>query len=147
MSEEQKLPYPEFESMDLFALAAVMAQVKERLEEAKTVKTGLQKKFDHLRLIMIPNAMDEEDITNVTFEGIGRVTLTSDVYASIVNKVDAFKWLQENNHGGLIQPTVNASSLKAMIKDGLKKAEIFPEDLFKVTPFSRASITKVKGGG
>jgi hypothetical protein len=82
----------------------------------------------------------------MTIDGLGRLGLTSDVFARIVTerRADAYQWLSDHGFGDLIQPTVNSSSLKAtmrkLIKDG---KESIPDDLFIVTPYQRASITKV----
>lgn len=149
MNEEKNInkEFIIYDSMSLKELSEEMKKVAEDLEKAKTIKTELQKIFDHLRLNKIPEKMDEEDIKSVTFPDIGRVGLTADLYASIPadKKEDAHKWLRENNLGGIIVETVNAQTLKATMKSILKKGEIvIPEETFKVTPYSRASITKVK---
>jgi len=143
MSEE--LVYPEYNNLSAANLARHMKTVRADLDDADVIKKKLQKRFDFLRLQAIPTAMEDEGLSNFKLDGIGRIGLTSDIYASIVSgkKVDAYKWLKDNKHGDLIQPTVNASSLKAAIKQILKKGEeVLPEELFKITPFSRASITK-----
>ena len=77
-------------------------------------------------------------------EGVGRVGLTSDLYASIApdQKGAAYEWLSDNGHGDVVQPTVNSSTLKALMKSIIKSGKEIPSELFKVTPFTRASITK-----
>jgi hypothetical protein len=123
-----------------------MKEVKEELDVAKGIKTRAQEKFDFLRLNRLPDLMDEEGISNVTIDDVGRVTLTSDVYASIpaAKRQDAYDWFKNNGHGDLIKETVNAGTFKAFAKGCIKKGEELPEHLFKITPFSRASITKTK---
>lgn len=141
MSEE----YTDYNNLSAADLARHMKIVRGDLDAADAVKKALQKRFDFLRLQAIPTAMEDEGLTNFNLEGVGRVGLTSDIYASIASgkKQEAFKWLEDNQHGDLIQPTVNASSLKAAIKQIMKKGEeTLPEDIFKVTPFSRAAITE-----
>jgi len=147
MAEEESGPYPEYGNLSAADLARHMKDVRAELDDADAIKKKHQKRFDFLRLQAIPTAMDDEGLTNFNLDGIGRIGLTSDIYAGIVSgqKANAYKWLEDNQHGDLIQPTVNASSLKAAIKQILKKGEeTLPEELFKVTPFSRASITKTK---
>jgi len=146
MSEETTA-YAEYNDLSAADLARHMKTVRTDLDAADTVKKALQKRFDFLRLQVIPTAMEDEGLGSFNLDGIGRIGLTSDIYASIVSgkKKEAYQWLEDNQHGDLIQPTVNASSLKAAIKQILKKGEeVLPEELFKVTPFSRASITKTK---
>ena len=141
MEEDRK---SQLQSMKLLEAVKEMERIRERLEEIKAVKTEHQEEFDLLRLGIIPGLMDEDEITNITIDGVGRVTLTGDVYASIPasERDRAYQWLRDNNHGGLIVETVNSGTLKAFVKGVIKKGEELPEDMFKVTPFSRASITK-----
>jgi hypothetical protein len=120
-----------------------MNTIRAELDQLKEKSTSLQKEYDALRLNIIPEKMDEQDITNITIEGVGRLGLTSDVYASIDDQEKAFTWLRENRRGDIIKETINSSSLKATIKEIIKNGrEIIPPGLFKITPFTRASITK-----
>jgi len=132
--------------MKLNELAEKMADIRAKLDILKEEKATLEKEYDRLRLGEIPECMDAEGIGNITLEGIGRITLTSDVYASIpaTMREDAYDWLDANGHGGIIKPTVNAGTLKALIKKMMKDGVQIPPELFKVTPYTRASITKVK---
>lgn len=126
-------------------LAARQRQIQEQLEIFKLVTTALNRELDTIRLNILPEKMDEEDITNITIAGVGRVVVQSDIYFSIPadSKPDAYDWLRDHGHGDLIQETVNASSGKAWAKEMFKKGEILPESLFKVVPFSRAQITRI----
>ena len=128
----------------LLRLVAEMYRVKGELDACKLLKAKLEKEHDRLRISAIPEEMDNRTINSITFDGIGRVTLTADVHASILaeNRSEAYEWLEENGHGGIIKDTVNAGTLKATMKVCLKKGEKIPPCI-KVTPFSRASITKV----
>jgi len=129
----------------LKALVKEMADVRAQLDRLSLEKTELEKRYDRLRLGEIPELMDDMGVPNITYEGIGRVALTADVYASIPapNREAAYAWLRDHNHGGVIKDTVNAGTLKALMKVLMKRGTIIPGDIFKVTPFSRASITKV----
>lgn len=137
--------YKRVEEFDILKLADEMNQLRIDLELLGEHKTNVQKKYDAVRLNLIPSAMDDDGISNITVEGIGRISLTSDLYASIINekKDEAYEWLREHKHGDLIQETVNAGSLKATFKRIIKKGkEVIPTEFFKITPFTRASITK-----
>ncbi|QRE00555.1 hypothetical protein [Burkholderia phage BCSR129] len=104
--------------------------------------------YDQLRKKEIPDLMQAEDVRTVTFDGIGRVQLAGDCYASIPadQKEAAFAWLREHNYGDLIQEQVNSSTLKAWAKEGLETGRELPEGVFRVEPYTRASIVKVRGG-
>ncbi len=135
-----------FDGLSLKDLVEKMAELKGKLEEAKQLKTDFQIAYDHLRHNKIPEALDEEGLSNATFDGIGRVALTSDIYSSIPKEreQDAWEWLRDNGHGGIIVEYIHSGTLKATLKAILKKGEKLPEDLFKVTAYSRATITKVR---
>lgn len=114
-------------------------------ERAKGIKARFYKVFDFIRCAVIPDRMEEEGIDgSMKITGLGRLGLTSDVSATIPasNKAEAYEWLGDHGHGDLIQQTVNAGSLKALAKSKLRDNDPLPDNLFKVTPFSRASITK-----
>jgi hypothetical protein len=50
--------------------------------------------------------------------------------------------LQEHGYDGLITEYVQPSTFKAAVKDALKQGQSFPEELFNIQPFTRASIVK-----
>jgi len=145
VTEEMQSQYEsEYSGYSLTDLIREMNRVQQEKDQLEETLKKVNSRFDHLRLAAIPNKMDEEGIPNITIEGIGRVSLTSDAYVSIKAgmKDQAWQWLSDNGHGDLITETVNPSSLKAAVKQMIGKAEEVPEDLFNVTPFTRASITR-----
>lgn len=131
---------------DLESLVRLYVDVGNRLDALSTAKAEMHKLNELLRINKIPDLMDEQGITSVTFDGIGRVTLTSDLRAAIPKmcREDAYKWMEENGYGDLVVETINPSTLKAFCKRRIKDGEPLPEDLFKLSPFSRASVTKIR---
>lgn len=116
-----------------------LQDIKEQLsEELKNINIRL----DELRLKLIPDLMAEEDIRNITFEGIGRVQLAFDVYASIKDKEKGYEWLRESGYEDVIKPYIQPSTFTALVKEAMKKGESFPEEIFNISPFVRASIVK-----
>jgi hypothetical protein len=103
---------------------------------------AIVERIDELRLKLLPDAMAEAEIRTLTIDGVGRVQLAMDAYVSIVDKPNAYTWLSENGYEGLIQPYAQPGTLKATVKAALKDGHDFPEELFKVQPFVRASIVK-----
>jgi hypothetical protein len=53
-----------------------------------------------------------------------------------------YEWLRTSGFDDLIVETVNSSTLKAWCKEQQKMGKAPPDDLIKITPFTRASITK-----
>lgn len=121
--------------------------LKTQLECAKDVVTALQKDFDTLRRITIPDEMEAAGISSANFPGIGRLTVTADLFASIRpdQQLAAYDWLEQHGHGDLINAYVHPSTLKAWLKEQMQAGEEFPEELFEATPYQRASVTKIPG--
>jgi hypothetical protein len=80
----------------------------------------------------------------MNIDGVGRISLRADIYASVKSgmKETAYTWLSDVGAGDLIQDSVPPSTLKAFLKNRLKAGEDIPEDLFNVTPYQQATLTK-----
>lgn len=117
---------------------------KDYKEAADLIAKEAGKVYDYLRLALVPTRFDEDGISNMKVDGVGRVQLAGDLYAGIVkgNEEKAFEWLGDNGRGDVVKQTVNNSSLKAILKGMLTKGEEIPAELFKADPFTRASIVK-----
>jgi len=133
-----------YSTMDSIALARCMDKVKLIKDMLDTALKEINKEYDFLRLNAVPNRFEEEGIENLKIDGIGRISLTGDIYVSIVKgcKDDAYEFFRDNGLGDIITETVNASTLKSTIKNMVKNGEDYPDKFFKVTPFTRATITK-----
>lgn len=129
-------------AVDLIRAMARLREEKDRIEdEAK----GVSREYEYITKVAIPEKFAEDGVTLMKVDGIGRCNLTADIFASVKAgmKEKAYLWLSDVGSGDLIQPSVNSSTLKAFLKGRMKKAEEIPEDLFNVTPFQQARITKV----
>lgn len=129
---------------DVPKIAKIMANVKatkERLEEELKVVNA---EFDVLRIEVMPTAMEEAGLESARVAGVGRVSLTGDMYVRLPkqHKKDFFFWLRRYRLGDIIQETINSSTLKAFVKNRIKQGKPFPKELLTVEPFTRASITK-----
>lgn len=123
-------------------LAGLQNQLADLLATADTIKKELQKAHDFLAYSYIPGVMEEMGVENIRVVGVGTLYLSSDVRVSIPadHKQQAYDWLRDTNRASLIQQTVNASTLKAAVKQWMRKGESVPDDLFKVTPYTVARI-------
>lgn len=131
-------------TLSIEELALTQKRAQEISEELGRQKVNAGKIFDVLRLKLIPDEMEVIGATSINLKGIGRVTITTDMYAGIVSgkSWEALSWLKEHGHEDLIKEGVHPSTLKAFLKEQIIAGEEFPEEIFKVTPFDRASITK-----
>ena len=132
-------------SMDqLRSLCAEMKKLQEQKTDLETQEKAINSQLDELRLKKIPELMESLEVKNATFEGLGRVQLAADLYASTREgkKADAMQWLRDCGYEDMITETYNASSLKALFRRQLAEGIDIPEQIFNVAPFVRASIVK-----
>jgi hypothetical protein len=109
----------------------------------KEARDQLDKIERHLSSEAIPDLFREQGVKTITIEGLGRVTVSNRTSCSMVDKEAGHSWLKQNGHGGLIQPTVNSSSLAAFAKSYTEDTGMdLPEDIFKVSRNPFTSITK-----
>lgn len=116
---------------------------KEMDDEVKKVKAFVE----YMRTQLIPEKMDELDVSSLNIKGFGRLTVSGDMRVSVRGgmKEALFDWLDNNGFKGLITETVNSSTLKAFVKEQREKGSEIPgDDLINVHYFSRASVTKAK---
>ena len=136
------------EDLPTLELVREMKALKDAKEAADLVAKEINRRWDHMRLALIPARFEAEGLKNAKLDGVGTVSLRGDVYASILpgQKEAAFEWLDDHGRGDLVQKQVNSSSLKASMKKLLETGEEeIPEDIFKVTPYTMATITKPRG--
>ena len=134
----------EMEQMDITELAQLFSAYKEQLTDLKATSSGIQKEFDILRKEVLPEKMEETGFDNVKVSGVGRISLRAEIYASILadHKDEAFEWLINEGHKDLIKDTVNASTFKAFCKEQITEGVELPEELFSITPYTMATLTK-----
>ena len=119
-------------------------------EEIKEAREAINDMSDNLSRITIPDLfanLKERTGQKPPFniEGVGRVTVSYRFSASMVDKETAFNWLRANGHEGIIQETVNSSTLSAFAKNLLETDGIeLPPEAFKVGTSPYTSITKAK---
>jgi hypothetical protein len=152
---DRKAHYAEkHKDLKLVDLATRMREVEILDEYLENLGKYLHAEYDVIRLTLISEAMDKEGLQSpVNVAGIGRVGLAGDLYVSVGAaepvegkdyKGELFTWMRKNKCGSLITESINSSTLKAWVKERILKGKPYPTDLLKVTPFTRASITKVK---
>jgi hypothetical protein len=126
-------------------LCVQMRTLQDRKEILEDELSQINKDLDKVRLVEIPQLMESLQLANAKFEGLGRVQLAVDIYASTREgqKEAAMQWLRDCGYEDMISETYNASSLKALFRRQMKEGVMPPDDIFNVTPFTRASLVKV----
>lgn len=129
---------------ELRNLAKRMKELQDDIELRESVVKELKEQFDELRLKKIPEKMEALGVKNITFVGIGRVQTAQDIYAGTREgqKEAGIQWLRDCGHDGMVTENYNSSSLKALFRRMIKDGAPIPDDIFSVTPFTRASIVR-----
>lgn len=125
-------------------LAAELKELKEQLDRLSEYKTHVQKMYDHLSMIVLPERMEEEDIVTLQIKGVGRLQASHDIRCNVLakNRSGLEQWMVDNGHGALVTNTINSSTLKAFVKEAMREGKEYPEHLIKVEPYSKATIVK-----
>jgi hypothetical protein len=118
-------------------LRQMTALIKESREALEQIEMKLSRE-------QVPDVMRAHNIKNITIEGVGRVTLGTRWSASMPDKQAGFEWLRANDHGGVIQETVNAQTLGALAKELNNEGTELPAPTFTTNIMTYTSITKVK---
>ena len=131
------------DTANLADLARQMKEIGKRKDELEEQLKSVNKEWDEIRKVKIPEAMAaiDPDLSKVSIAGLGTVYLRTDIYAGIRDKDIAFQWLEWNGYQDLIQPQIHPSTLKAWMKEQLKEGIDLPE-CFKFEAYSYAVILK-----
>lgn len=122
-------------------LMSTLHRFKEELQSM--LKSPAEKAYDRLRFTIVPSFMEDDGITSLTVEGVGRVNVMDDIQCQVADKDGLYDWLREEDMADLIQNTVNAQTLAAALRKRLKEGKPMPpEKAVKVTPITRAQITR-----
>ena len=132
-----------FENNDIVELANKLRGLKDLKEAQEADLKDTNMAIEAITKVLLPQKMDEQGIQNVKIDGVGRVSLRGEVYASILaeNRELAYDWLRNTGRAALITNTVNPSTLKACAKEWLKNGEEIPE-FIKITPATVATLTR-----
>jgi hypothetical protein len=104
--------------------------------------TATNKELDQIRKVDLVKLFEELEIEKMSLNGIGDLAVRADLYCSIkaAAKADAYEFLEEVGAGDLISVTVNASRLKAWVKEAMQIGTFIPDDLITVTPFTYVDL-------
>lgn len=132
-----------FENNDIVELANKLRGLKDLKEAQEADLKDTNMAIEAITKVLLPQKMDEQGIQNVKIDGVGRISLRGEVYASILaeNRELAYDWLRNTGRAALITNTVNPSTLKAAAKEWIKNGEEIPE-FIKITPATVATLTR-----
>ena len=125
-------------------MSRVMVLAKAKADIAKEKSANKTRFYDLIRFYLLPDLMEEEGIEGIKVAGVGRVNLQGDMWVSTRkgSSLELIQWLKDNGFEDIPKEGVNASTLKAWVKEQKLAGSEIPEELLNITPFTRASITK-----
>lgn len=148
MSEEQLEALAEFKAKyvdySLLELITELRKLREDSDTADAYAKSQKAVYDIFSKQVVPARMEDEGMEQITVEGIGRVNIRTDIYCSTKKGMGLTlkEWMRENDMEDIITDVINASTLKAWVKEQMKAGNEIPEDLLNITPYDRAVITK-----
>ena len=130
---------------ELVTLVRQMDQLKRRIDDLDSKKKALQKDYDRIRNQTLPDMMDDSELSSVPVKGLGQAIIFPMFSVKTTDRYSLHKWLQDNDHGDLIVPTVNSSTLTSFIKEQVKEGNIELADVatfLEVNAWSQARIVR-----
>jgi hypothetical protein len=131
---------------DLTAMIKTMDRVKALKDQIGAVKSAAEELFDRIRFSLLPDLMDELEVTKMGVDGIGTCYLTSYYDVSQEDKAALRAWLIEKHLEDMISENVNAQTLGAFVNQRMREAAEkrvepdLPLKALKLTPRTRAAI-------
>lgn len=129
---------PPTELGDLIAHFDAVRNLQARLKE---IAADVNQFSDRLSSSVLPETMRNAGFTTVNHR-VGRVSISSRISASMVEKDGALRWLRTNGLGDLIIETVNSNTLSAQARTMLEAGDELPSEHFRVSTKMYTSITK-----
>lgn len=135
----------------LSALADEMLEAKRALEDATAHKASLEKRWNELRRVEMPELMQELGLVGpdgkgrFTHESGAKVHLQVEIFAHVraADRDAFFSYLRETGNGDLIRETVHHQTLTAFAKECLRDGRATPE-MLKIETGKKAVLTKPK---
>ncbi len=141
--DKQFSPYPEYDNLGLIEAGKMMFRVRKDLDAAAEVKTELEKRYDYICSRVLPPLMEDQELSSFRldeeFDNKG-IRVQDELYASqnAENFPALREWLLEHNEEHIIKETINAGTLKSLVKECIKKGCEYPAHLIKVTVVPKA---------
>ena len=123
-------------------LAATLKQLKEEHDIQKAKVAAIYHEWNYVRFLLVL-VMDDMEVTNIKFKGIGRLEQRHDLSAKQVDAEGLRMWMIDHGHEEMISEVINSSSLKSFLKNQIAEGEeLPPDDVVQITPFSYATVVK-----
>jgi hypothetical protein len=143
LSEQLRRRTAELKGGDHVALICHYADVRAAHAAIDESIKSLYEMKESLSRELVPDVMRAAGIKTINLVGIGRVSLSNRWSVSMLDKVQGMQYLRDTGNEGLIQETVNSSTLTAFGKNLMEtEGKELPDHLFKSSIMTITSITK-----
>lgn len=135
--------FKQYDELPPIELIRKMNELRSQIDALEAQLKPLNRHHNFLRMIKIPAKFDDEGVSLIRVDGVGRCNLTTDLFARVdsTRTEEAYQWLRDTGHGDVIKPSIHPSTFKALCKAMLVNGEEYP-DTFRIVPYSKAVITK-----
>jgi hypothetical protein len=143
LSEQLRRKTAELKGGDHVALICHYADVRAAHAAIDESIKSLYEMKESLSRELVPDVMRAAGVKTINIVGIGRVSLSNRWSVSMLDKVQGMQYLRDTGNEGLIQETVNSSTLTAFGKNLMEtEGKELPDHLFKSSIMTITSITK-----
>ena len=139
----QGLSDADLASFTLNDLIRAQHYARQEHDKYKKISSDWEKLYDLLSIHVVPARMEEEGEEGKKLKDVGRVELRSNMWTSTKDAAALRRWLEEHDLGDIVVPSVNGSTLKALLKEMIERGQDIPdESIVEITPYTRAVIVK-----
>ena len=98
--------------------------------------------LDHPRY-HLRKKMEEMQIDTAKISGEGTISIRDEASCKTSDKLGLMDWFRDHNHKDMIQETINASTLKAFIREQIREGNEIPDDdMINFSTYQVAVVTK-----
>ncbi len=123
----------------LTILAKELFEKKQEKDEAEKDLAEINKRIQKLAEGLIPEIMQDQELTKFTIDKVGTISLKSDLrtYVHAEDREKVIQWLKDNGYGDIVKETAHHVTVRAwakeMISDGHEVPEMFtPKHFFTI---------------
>ena len=136
MSQQKKPP----------TVRQLVVQLRELTDEKEKLEAQLKavnKKREHVRTKLLPEALENAGLEKVSVEDVGSVNVSTKVYASVLaaDRERLHEWLKDEGHGAMVKESVHHNTLSAFAEEQTAAGTALP-DFVKVTFIPTANLRR-----
>lgn len=128
-------------------MGALQVSLTKQIAGMEAVLEGMKKELRDLSEVALPEAMYAIGLREFRLDSGESIKINHEVYAHLsqANKDAGFQWLRDNGFGNLIKERVvleslHGGTLKAFVKEQLRKGNAIPLQMFGVHEINRSVI-------